>query len=54
VKNAQALFHANYSKLVSGELNRAQMIEMMVGQGISLNTAIVQYAIQKKAAQSQS
>ena len=54
VKNAQALFHANYSKLASGELNRTQMIDLMVAQGISKNTAIVQYAIQKKAAEGRS
>lgn len=54
VKNAQALFHANYSKLASGEVNRTQMIELMMAQGISKNTAIVQYAIQKKAAEGRS
>lgn len=51
VKDAQAAFHANYSKLTSGEMNRKDMIALMVSHGISESTAIVQYAIQKKVAE---
>jgi hypothetical protein len=51
ILEANRLFQVNYYRLCRGEINRAEMLDIMCTSGISLNTAVVHYSKQKKIAE---
>ena len=51
ILEANRLFQVNYYRLRRGDIDRAEMLEIMCTSGISINTAVVHYSKQKKIAE---